>query len=355
MTLTLQHACAGLHAAIAGGWLCAVRDSEATGANLLAQLQYLPWFIHVSVALAMLAGLVLWSCGRHVLKPTAVCLSVTLCSLTGAVVLPAIFASDAPALIGAVGGAAVGLIAALLLYRLALAAGFSLIAGAGAGLIAATLLSGPDPARSLANGLSSTIPPGAPIPVHAPEPPVADEGPMSEDPPAIEIFVHMQGPMDDAVRLVAEPPPPAAGHDRSGGVLSADALRQQIASAAERARRFAVAALDHARARWHASSVTHRAIFAVAVFVGMIFGFIAGWVLPGWAAGVMTSLAGAGVWLPAWVWLSLGLDLPWVGYLDLSNAGWLFVYASVTAVGVAAQWTGLLLSKNNAKSKSPPR
>lgn len=126
--------------------------------QIIAGVQALPWGMHAVVAVAMVAGLVLWCCGRHVLRPVVITLSALAGAGLGFVLTPTLLpdAGLSP-YVGAAGGLIAGVLAGFLLYRLTLAGLFAVVIGSGTAVVAAGALAllgagGVDVASSRAAG-----------------------------------------------------------------------------------------------------------------------------------------------------------------------------------------------------------
>ena len=113
-------------------------------------------------------------------------------------------------------------------------------------------------------------------------------------------------------------------------------------------------ATDEVRTQWAALPRPHQAVVGLAAIVGLAGGVVLGLAMPTWAAGAVTSLFGAAIWIPCLVWLSNAFGAPWRGQFDRTPAAWLAIWAVVAFIGMLAQWSGVLGGKKaKAKAAAP--
>ena len=307
--------------------------------KLAAALAELPLGVHAVVAGALIAGLVLWSSGRSVLKPVMVFVAAVSGGLGGFLALPTLLPdAGVTPWFGAVGGAVIGLLAGLLLYRLVLMVAFGVSMSAALGLMAAAGI-------SLATGASVNavmavaISPPTLLVLGPPERPTERAAVAWDDGPAGE----QDGP-DQPSSVV-----PAA--DPTDGLPNIHQLTVDPLDAAARAREFVEAVRARAETSWRALSAMQQLIIGASGLVGLILGGLVGLTLPQWAAGALTAFVGAAVWLPAAVWMLHAFQLPVGAALELPAAGWLVVWGVVSVMGVAVQWAGLMRAKGKTRKK----
>ncbi len=321
--------------------------------QLTDALAALPWGVHLVVAATLLGGLILWAAGRQVLKPVVALSTCALAALAGFLLLPVIVpTANLSPYWGGLGGLLVGLLAGLLLYRLALAATFGLTLAAAGGILAAAIISAPGlrPAAATAwtapgdGGLGGDEQP-APATGERTRNPYPDVVNPAGPPPAAAPARSAPTPQPDGTA----PPPAAAGARPLIGLPSLESTTDVSA----RAREAWAAARERAAAAWGRFRATDQMVISLAALIGLFAGGVIGLTLPAWAAGVVTALAGAAIWLPCAAWLATTTRAPGHERLDLTPSGWAVVWGVVALVGVAVQWTGLM--SGIAKESRPGR
>lgn len=337
--------------------------------QMLASIQALPLGVHAVVALIAVAGVVLWSAGRSVLKPVLVLTTSAGGGLCGFLLLPLVApeAGISP-FWGIAGGALIGLLCGYLLFRLALAAVFGCVLAGGFGVLGAAVMSVPwaaPPAAEMAAADEPTgsggdeqpyvrrgerwIPP-ATTPEAEPEVPTDAEedwvdgtdhaAPARE---AIPKAVARAKPADRSG--AAGPATPSAGlRDPLKDVRHLLAVPDETAASA---RSFLFALRERISGIWSGLSGSERLVIGFAMAVGLVGGGLAGLLMPAWAAGAVTALAGAALWVPAVVWLAQAFGVPGHERLDLPATGWAIIWSVASVAGVAIQWAGL--ARANAK------
>lgn len=329
--------------------------------RMIESIQALPWGVHAVMALLAVAGVVLWSAGRSVLKPAVVLTAAAAAALAGFMILPAIAPeSGLSPYWGSAGGVVIGLLAGLILFRVAVAMIFGLIAAVVCGLVGSAIMS--------ATWSGLTAPPAAALEVSgsggeeqravqrgerwvqpvddAAEDPVIepDEGPM-EEPAQAGVTAR---PVAEPVRAPAAPPS-VSPRDPLHGLRAAVADPDHTAASA---RAFLAALGERVSAQWQGLSGAERAVIGFGMAVGLCAGGLVGLLMPAWAAGAITAMAGAAIWLPALVWLAQAFDVPGRQHLELPATGWAIVWAVAALLGVAIQWAGL--AKANAQPTRAP-
>lgn len=361
-------------------------------AHLPDALQNLPWLVHIPVALALIAGLVLWLAGRRLLRPVTIMVGLGLGGLIGFLVLPITMPGFALSpYLGLVAGAATGLTTALLLYQVATAITFGSAIGAGCGVTAAAVLG-----TALTLPASAQLDPndnpgqlgGGEQPIYVPPPPVwnprveplpepevGPEGADVENPGVIRAKPVATKPKPQtpakvnrptAVKPTAAKKPasetrgPAATPrlEQSPSFVTGHDARGAAAGAAGRVGEFWTAARETWSAWWETVPVKNRPLILGATAAGITAGTVLGLLLPAWSAGVVTALAGAAIWLPAALWLGTAWNVPGfsgrsggASLQSLSPGGWIAVWLVVAVVGVACQWYGLMPGGKTAKGK----
>lgn len=278
-------------------------------ADLLAQatgqegtLNSLPLAAHVLAATGLIAGLILWVMGRRVLRPIFCILGCLAGAGTGfflmAQATDTMFGIPSP-YIGLGIGSVLGLAAAIMLFRFAVAIATGVALGLAGVLIAAAYLNfRPAPPADAPPTTSALSAPG-----FVPLPRTREE-------------------VVEAVRPVAQ---------KVKEVLAAKA--QDI------------------RTAWDARSGQDRAILAIAGLGSAAVGFVLGLFAPRRSAAIATALAGSAVALASSAWLISAAQLPGREYLDQTAIVWLIIWLVVAAMGVAVQITTI----KKKKSAQPQR
>jgi hypothetical protein len=125
-------------------------------------------------------------------------------------------------------------------------------------------------------------------------------------------------------------------------------IPENLKPAAERISSAWSMATGRVREEWGHMPAAHQAIVGLAAVIGLAGGVVAGLMLPAWAGGTVTSLFGAAIWLPCFVWLSNAMSAPWRGLLDRSPAAWLAIWGAVALVGMIVQWRAAAKKRSSA-------
>jgi len=347
--------------------------------QMLASIQALPLGVHAVVALIAVAGVVLWSAGRSVLKPVLVLTAAAAGGLGGFLLLPLVApeAGVSP-FWGGAGGAVIGFLCGFLLFRLALAAVFGCVLGAGFGVLGAAIMAVPwaaPPAAELAiaekpagsggdeqpfvrRGERWIAPPTTPQaePESQPdEQPDAQEDwldgpnhPTPGDHPAPKAIARADV-VDRSHAATTPPTGPSTGpRDPLNDVRNLLAVPDQATASA---RNFLAALRERLDGIWNALSGLERLVIGFAMTLGLVAGGLAGLLMPAWAAGAVTALAGAALWIPAAVWLAQAFNVPGHERLDLPATGWAIIWGVASIAGVAIQWAGLARANNKPAPK----
>jgi hypothetical protein len=131
---------------------------------------------------------------------------------------------------------------------------------------------------------------------------------------------------------------------------SDEPLREKALDRAEHAagqlRDFSIALAHELCDSWSSLVPRHRLILGAATVGGLLAGLSFGMMLPVWAAGFVTALFGAAIWLPAAAWIGVAAQLPGQHFVQGRTAAWwLMVWGVVTVIGLMVQWSGLLSRK----------
>lgn len=362
--------------------------AHTLAAHLPDALANLPWLVQIPVALALVAGLVLWLAGRRLLRPVTIMVGLGLGGLIGFLVLPMAMPGFALSpYLGLLAGAASGLSIALLLYQVATAITFGSAIGAGCGITAAavlgTALTLPASAQldqppeenpgQLGGGEQPTyVPPPVwnPQVEPLPEPEDGPEGADVENPGVIRGKPVAQKPRPTTSAKGTKAPTTAkptlakkpAGKEKvatgtggsargksNAGDETVRGAHEAAESAAGKVGEFWSAARGTWSGWWETVPEKNRPWIVGVTATGVVVGTVLGLLLPAWSAGVVTALAGSAIWLPAALWLGTAWSVPGmsgkgsgISVHSLSPGGWIAVWLVVAVIGVACQWYGLM-------------
>ncbi len=345
-----------------------------------AALADLPWLIHIPVAMAFLAGLVLWLVGRKVIRPVTITTGLAIGGMLGFLLVPVVVPTiGVSPYLGLVGGSVVGLLLALMLYRVATAVTFGSAVGAGCGMMAAALLGATltlpaavamdEPDTGIGGGEQPVfVPRKMPVPVKVQ--PVDQELPDDMVKPGVRVTVtkpKVKPPVkaqpvyqelpDDMIApgvRVGETPkpvvqrPPVPKPVRHVETVREPVVQPESESAASRVGTFWWVARDEWAEWWTFVPGASKRWIVGATVVGLGVGTLIGLLLPAWAAGASTAAVGSAMWLPSGMWLGKALHVPWISTLSLGVGGWIVVWVVIALIGVGAQWYGLFPSTKAA-------
>lgn len=319
--------------------------------QLIERLQSLPLEVHGVVAMALVAGLLLWAWGWRVLKPMTVVVSALAGAYAASLSAPSLGLMDVKIEAIVLAGFAFGALAGLLVYRSAMALGTGVVVAVAAPLVASVVLEvRPPEAGPLAQedqfleGVAIDDREAA-VATSSPTP-----GPGGETRRVASEIHELMRHAAGMSRADESERDSAAGQDlvSSGSTPSAgeSLAEEDISDAAARLQKFVRAAAAEAQVHWNKLPDQHRFVYGSTAIAGLAVGVMLGLVLPGRAAGAVTSLFGAAVWLPSFVWLSGAWAMPWRESLARLDArGWLIVWAVASVIGLALQWRGMRRAK----------
>jgi hypothetical protein len=262
-------------------------------------LRSLPAAAHILVALGLGSGLVLWLCGRVVLRPLFGFIGGLIGGSLGFFVLPAagpesVFGFPSP-YAGLLIGAILGLVAGILLYRFALAILMSLVVGL-AGVLAAGVYLNSQELNSAATTARASI-----------------------QAPALE----------------------EARNLHLSGEISKDEIRDTAKTVAGQVRGFLDARRAEVSESWSQIPVAHRVTLVIAGLTGMLAGFLMGLLAPRRSAAAATALFGSGLWLPCLGWILSSLGTAGADITQRSPTVWLVVWLVTAVIGFGVQTSGL--------------
>lgn len=274
-----------------------------------AALRDLPIGVHGAAVGTLIAGIVLWFCGNKVLKPVIAVAGAGIGAALGTVILPNI----APAEIGGIPshyvgmgiGVVVGVLAALVAFRFAMAV---------AGGIALALLG----VVVAAAYLSFT--PGA-LPDSLKDP--------STQATAEQIGSRLKGAADDFSKSVGQIVEKNVPTDAPPATSPGEDAKQALSDL-----------WDQMGSLWSQTPGRSRVILLAAVLVGSLAGLLVGQMMPNRAAAVLTSMGGSAMALFSGTWLARAFDAPFKSILEQGPAVWLGVWAVAVVLGIMVQLRG---------------
>lgn len=286
------------------------------------QLPDLPASAHGLVLFAFGAGLLLWLAGGKFIKPVLAVMGIVLGGWTGLVAFPLFGVSHilgVPAhLVGIIGGCLLGLVLSVLLFRVAMIVSGA-VAFAAAGFLggAIYLQYAPTQWRSADSAPAEAAPP-------------ADSSPTS--PPSL-VPDSLTG--EDLTRARD------AAADAAQDVLDQmnEDTRTILKGVAERIRKFAEALERQVTRLWNELSPRDKQILGLSTLIGAALGVLIGVLMPGKSAAMITSMAGAAIWLASATWLAHALEIPGRNLLHRSPMGWAFIWIVFSTLGLMFQWT----------------
>lgn len=317
---------------------------QATGldANAL-NLPDLPWAAYLIPLGVLVAGLVLWAAGRKVLKPITVAVFGLVGATIGYVIIgpmPAA-ANLAPLWVWTLGLTAVGLIVGSLLFRFAMGLGLGLTLAC-VGVLVAAIVPGPP----------ENLPPKDPVAAALSTNTHAIDRLRAE---GLALRDRLRARLNEAQLALAAPGAAKPdGRPADGSVWTpaapSDPAREFVNDAQQKASAFASALWEEGKGAWNMRSPTQRLAMMIAAGVGFILGTWLGVGVPKWAAGAVTALAGAALWLSAGAWLVTSAGLPGAERVEAFTAGqWLVIWGVVALIGVGVQWSGLAGGRKKKK------
>ena len=312
-----------------------MQDAPSENAQpLLEIVRDLPLEVHVAAMIGLGAGLALWLVGRRLIKVVFILLGIAvggalgfvIASLTGFETFEGFQATHIGLLCGAIGG----IIAASFLFRFTIAISTSAVLGVagllGASVYLAAVQTGSEPAVELP--ASELALDGVPFDEEA-------ERPAAQPPDAQQPTQPFGYPPPD---------PELVGDESSFDEVTPanEDVGEIVDTAAGRVREFIARLADEARAAWEAQPAYDKGVMTIAAFAGAALGAMIGLVVPSGASAVVTSLAGAAIWIPCALWLGNKFHFPGVEHAHgISPKHWLIIWGVAALIGATAQWSGL--------------
>jgi len=309
-----------------------LQDAPSENAQpLLDIVRDLPLEVHVAAMIGLGAGLALWLVGRRLIKVVFILLGIAMggalgfviASLTGYETFEGFQATHIGLLCGAIGG----VIAASFLFRFTIAISTSAVLGVagllGASVYLAAVDAGPEPPAEIPT--SELALDG--VPFDEAEQPI-DQPTDSRTPPTF----------DDPPSEPTQSVEPISGEATAAN----EDVGEIVDTAADRVREFIARLADEARAAWEAQPAYDKGVMTIAAFAGAALGAMIGLVVPSGASAVVTSLAGAAIWIPCALWLGNKFHFPGVEHAHgISPKHWLIIWGVAALIGATAQWSGL--------------
>lgn len=259
-------------------------------------LDSLPFSMHSVVVAAMLAGIVMWLAGRHVLRMAFVLVGMTGGALAGHLLIPLV-STGVPVVAAIVVGAAFGGVLSFVAFRFAIAVWLAMIGSAlGAGVCIVVV------------GISMPAPPEQPLTLE-------------------EMFltdVPIEGePMEEALDELGPPEP--------------ERLTATEKEAMERVRAFGAHLGDEAGRMWREIPGEDRMKLVSSTLLGLGLGGVLGFFAPKRSAAILTATIGSAVVMASALWLAsaAAIEAP-----RLPIPVYVLVWIVLSAVGMKVQFMG---------------
>lgn len=283
--------------------------------QIVAAIQQHPLWAHAGLITLLVAGAMLWIAGRRVLKPIFAVLGALAGGFLGSAVVPGMGIDSMFGLSGGVAGAAVGgalgALAAILIFRVAI------------GVLAATVVS----------GLAIL---GASIFIQTSEPSPAELDSAADSESAYIEQEGVEGEQSFVPESVRE-----QVRENVGAVASGEKKPGQFVSDLYRGLKAEL---------WDPLDGGDKMLLTSSGLAGLVAGLALGVFAPRKTTALVTAFAGAGMWLPALYFLSQSLDLPGKAMFERTPVEWLAIWLVLSMTGLFIQWQGLK-KKDDRKSR----
>ncbi len=303
--------------------------------NLIAQtepvpvqdLADLPPLAHAPIALALIAGFLLWIVGGRLIKPAFAAMGIVLGGLGGFLLLPQISGEQVLEMpspyAGLIFGGLSGLILSIVIFRTAVG-----IAAAGAFSLVGLL-----------GGLAFLQ--VQPMIEDSAETPLEVEVDERANALATDSSTFLDGLRDTLDQSTIEHAEQIREDILTTGQGSFESLdgdtQTVMRSAYEQARGFFSALITQGRERWNATGVDERMILMGAAILGAAGGLLIGFVAPKRSSAVVSALCGSAIWLASAVWLMHAFEAPGREFMQRSPLVWVLVWLGVALLGVVLQ------------------
>ena len=282
--------------------------------EIVAAIQNHPLWAHAGLFTLLIAGAMLWIAGRRVLKPTFAVLGALAGGFLGNAIVPGMGIDSMFGLSGGMAGAAVGgalgALAAILIFRVAIGV-LAAIVVSGLAILAASIFiqtSEPPPSVTDAPSESALVEP---------------ENSLDED-----SSTWRDGLRDDVTQGAKD----IAAGEKEAGQFVTDLYRGLKAEL------------------WDPLEAGDKMLLTSSGLAGFVGGLALGVFAPKKTTALVTAFAGAGMWLPALYFLSQSLDLPGKAMFERKPIEWLAIWLVISMTGLFIQWQGL-----KKKDESRPR
>lgn len=273
--------------------------------QVVAAIQNHPLWAHAGLITLLIAGAMLWIAGRRVLKPIFAVLGALAGGFLGNAIVPGMGIEGMFGLSGGMAGAAVGgalgALAAILIFRVAI------------GVLAATVVSG---LAILA--ASIFIQTSEPVPAEVPE---GSESALVE--PEHSLDEDSASWKDELREDLTQGAKDIAAGEREPGQFVTDLYRGLKAEL------------------WDPLEPGDKMLLTSSGLAGFVAGLALGVFAPKKTTALVTAFAGAGMWLPAVYFLSQSLDLPGKAMFERTPVEWLAIWLVISMTGLFIQWQGL--------------
>lgn len=270
--------------------------------SVVEALRDLPIEAHTVVVTALLVGLAVWACGRSFVKPGFALVGIVVGAAAGFFSIASIPVLDTlpiPApYVGLGTGALIGMLISVLLFRVVMAASTAMIMSVIGVLAAATYLDlklePAEPKQNLA----------------------------AED-------MRLDGPEETETWSFDDEATPGKA--------------ERVAfSATLKTRRFVRALGTRLGNLWERLPEQSQLVVALSAALGAAVGALSGMAAPKRAAGAVTAMLGAAIWLPCAIWLANVKDVPGRDFLmERGPVGYAVIWLGVSALGIMLQWVAL--------------
>ncbi|MBX3364069.1 MAG: hypothetical protein KF866_04825 [Phycisphaeraceae bacterium] len=298
----------------------------------------LPLTAHGLIFVALFVGIILWLVGGKFIKPAIATVGVVVGGAMGFLLLPILGVSTVLGLPGpylgmAIGGI-LGLILAILLFRVSMIVAGGVTFGV-AGLLGGAIYLQYMPSEFQPSSSETTQVQRDAQPGEGSKPPATGFAPDS---------LTGQEILEEAERRL--------GHaaDAAGELLDqiGEDTQRVLRTVAQRAEKFAEGLWRQMSALWSELSTRDKQVVGLATLCGAAAGVLIGLLMPSKSAAMVTSMAGAAIWLASATWLVHAFEVPGRTILHRSPMGWAFIWIVFSILGLMFQFTRAKRSRSSA-------
>ncbi len=316
----------------------------ALGDEVSSALRDLDWSAHTIVLGALVIGIAVWLFGRALSRLAFGGVGLVLGASAGWS-LPAAVGLNFDTWLTTGIGAILGLIVGMAALRFVVASSLGVLLAAVSPFVMTGLLTlNPPPPP----GADPDAPgPGIDLPSQLPTLPLNGAGGDGEAAPPAGLSPEELKEWKDLYEDFVKGGDAEGGDAPAGGGPGADdpgepsQAEQTLAEGAERVRVFFGALGDQLRPYWDEMDGRQKTLYIGAALLALAVGVGGGMLLPKKSAALVTAFLGAGLWIPASVWLCSLAGKPLPGLLPESPLGWVAVWLGAGALGTVFQWTGI--------------